>query len=158
MFDVGTGNREDLLDIITNGDGSHEEETMHNEESPPKWECNITVEKHLAYPHNKFNPYDPNHVTLQLLQELHSQRMQIQIDRDKERSMRREEIVRHSGTRDDFDDSERKLIIATEVAQLYANTLREIIEQSPRSKGAEIAKHCLDDSLPDEVTDQCHAD
>jgi hypothetical protein len=44
----------------------------------------------LAYPHNKFNPYDPNHVTLQLIQETHSMRIQMQLDRDEERRKRRE--------------------------------------------------------------------
>lgn len=57
------------------------------------------LEPGLAYPSNKFNPYDPNHVTLQLLQEVHSQRIQVQIDRDNERRLRRDEIAKHAELR-----------------------------------------------------------
>ena len=61
-------------------------------------------EKHLQYPHNRFNPHDPNHVTLQLIQEVHSQRIQMQLDRDQERQKRRELIGEVACLRRDLAD------------------------------------------------------
>ena len=83
----------------------------------------------LKHPTDKFNVHDPHHVTLQLLQEVHSQRMQMQIDRDHEREMRRITIEenaqqrldqegRHSAASNARDERERDLTTARIKAEL----------------------------------------
>lgn len=107
---VGTGNREDLLDIITNPEpmeiplaGDVPFDVKITLEPKPKkawaWE-NIPNTEAMHYPNSQFDSNDPHHVTLQLLQEIHSQRIKMQIDRNTERDKRHSEIMDHTATRD----------------------------------------------------------
>lgn len=56
----------------------------------------------MKMPNNQFSPYDPHHVTLQLLQEVHSIRIQMQMDRDAEREKNRRLIEQHQRQLDEL--------------------------------------------------------
>lgn len=48
----------------------------------------------------QLSPYDQAHVALQLMLEVHSMRMQMQTERDKERELRREQTAQHAADLD----------------------------------------------------------
>ena len=100
----------------------------------------------------KPSPYDSHHVTLNLIQEMHSRIMTQEASIETERELRREEMkkananLRESGQlRRELDELKQASLISFEEQRRendsYRATLEEIAEM--KSKGGELARKCL---------------
>lgn len=100
----------------------------------------------------KPSPYDPHHVTLNLIQELHSRIMSQEAAVDTERELRREETKRTSDAlleagqlRDELERQKKDFLISKDILRSQAGAYRSTLEliAKMRGKGGETARSVL---------------